>query len=179
MSVVDSILDPIRHHRLIQGLDKVCEVANVPPQYVHQSMIGVCGPQEVEWVRRLHELKREGVAGLVLDGVSNSQGRCFAIAGALLRNFKDARVISLNTLLSASEKDEMPDPTILLIPNLYLKSYGKTMTAWRLQAIYDLLLARMASSKSTVVFVEDFAAMTAEYGPLFAELLNNYWRVEE
>jgi hypothetical protein len=171
---MNSILDPVIHSRLITDLRNICQTANVLPSYVHSSMASICSATEVDWVRNFRDNQHEG-HGLVLSCKESPEDRMMAIAGALLRNFIDARVMSLTTMLDQREHGVMPDCTVLLVPNLYLRASGKTLPSWRVQVLYDTLLARMTSGKPTVVYVEDMHALESEYGRVFADHLTHHY----
>lgn len=174
----DSILSEVEHDRLIQDLEQVCTIANVPQLFVHHSMKQWCKKEEVDWVKNFNKYRQEK-AGLVLVGVTNistlknPQQRMMAIAGALLRNFIDVRVYSLNQVVA--KDGPPPEPSVMVILNLYMSMYGKTMASWEVQGSYDLLLSRMVASKPTIMFVHDMELLRKEYGDLYADHLEqNY-----
>lgn len=175
---MNSILDPVHHQRLIADLEHVCQTANVLPMYVHQSMKGIAHPDEIEWVKHFRDHQTNGT-GMVITGSESPETRMMSIAGALIRNFVDARVISLTNMLSLREMNALPDCTVMLVPNLFLRSAGKALPAWKVQIVYDILLARMTSNRPTVVYVEDLDALAAEYGRVFKDHLSqNYLTVD-
>jgi hypothetical protein len=116
---------------------------------------------------------------LVLEAVHRPDTRCQAIAASLIRNYVDARVIPLNTLVEAITQGSVPSPTVLLIPNLYMKATVKNLPAWRVQAVYDLLLLRAARNKPTVVYVESLKGVVETYGQPFHDFLNGFRLVHE
>ena len=80
-------------------------------------MTKYCGPVEVDWVKRFWHHLRAGVPGLVLEGVTRPDTRCQSIAAALVRNYVDARMVPLNSLIdSTMNGNHPPSPTVLLIP---------------------------------------------------------------
>lgn len=175
---MNSLLDPVEHSRLIADLEGICTTANVQQIYVHQSMSKFCSPTEIKWVADFRENRAMGVGGLLLTGVLGE--RYQAIAGALLRNFIDARVVSVNQLVAASNSNgkhvvEIPDPTVLVIPNLFVSSYGKAMTSWQIQALYDILLGRLTSNRPTVAYIESVAGLSEAFGVVFAEHLTTHF----
>lgn len=167
-------LDPVRHERILMDMEHIRSVANIPLEYLQNSMVKVCTPAEVDWVRNFHT-HRATKAGLVLSGVPDSEAHCLAITGALVRNFVDARVMPLNTALQAIESNTLPDPTVMVIPNFYQKSFGKTLPAWKVSALYDLLLSRFTSGRPTVIAVEDLASMEQGYGPFIVDHLKTHY----
>lgn len=172
--VQDSMLDPVRHARLLQDLEHVCTVANVPRMFVHQSMKAHCDAQEIDWVVNFR-MYRETTAGLLIVGKPNPDTRSMAICGALIRNFIDARIVPLNTLMDSIESSVVPDPTVLIIPNLFVTQVGKALPAWKIQQVYDLLLSRFTKNKPTVVAVEHSENLRTAYGQAFSQhLLAHY-----
>lgn len=169
------IMDPVAHARLIADLPHICDVAGVRPSFMEESMVGYCSPAEVEWVRQFPQKFKMGKLdlGLVLEGVSKSSTRCQAIAAALIRNFIDARVIPLNRLLEMHNEGQVPMPTVLLIPNLYVSAVGTGIPAWRIQVAYDLLLQRSVKNKSSVVCIEEMGSLGMAYGAHFVDFLSD------
>ena len=139
-----------------------------------------CGPVEVDWVKRFWFYLRQGVPGLLLHGISRPDTRCQSMAAALVRNYVDARVIPLNTLIEGNiNGNHAPSPTVLLIPNLFMSAMGKNIPAWRVQAMYDVLLERSTKSKPTVAYVEDLKGLVTMYGEPFRDFLSRFTLVEE
>jgi hypothetical protein len=173
-----TVLDPIRHRTILDDIDHICQTAGISQYFLANSMMDVCGPEEVEWVR--HFPKNRAVsAGLVLTDGSNVSNRMMYMAGALIRNFTDARVFPINTVLRLAKTGELPTPTVMLIPNLYVKAGGsaKGLAHWDVQAIYDVLLERQAASKPTVLFIEDMDAVSQAYGNVFRDFLENNYKI--
>ena len=137
-------------------------------------MVGVAEPKEIAWVKNYRKV-REDFSGVIFEGTKNTEARMSAICGALIRNFIDARFVSLNNLLSKSDFDH-EDATVLLVPNLYVLTHGgKPLTAWQIQHVYDLLLSRMTTGKQTLLYVENLESLGNDYGSVFQEhLSNNY-----
>lgn len=170
-----SILDAVVHARLLQDLDHICLTANIPPLYLHQSMAVHCSASEMEWVQNypLHRLSTLG--GLCLTG-KNSESRCMAICAALLRNFIDARVVTLNQLVESAGKPDTQSPSVLIVPNLYVTTHGKSLTSWQIQSLYDILLSRYTTNRPTVVYIEDKQGVLNAYGSLLYEHLEQHFR---
>lgn len=166
-----AVLDPVAHERIIKDMDHVVAVANIPKNFLDRSMLDTCGDQEVAWVRDFNRTRGE-VAGLVLHNQSNADTRCMLIVAALVRNFVDARIVSLSTLLDSGDP---PDPTVMVIPNFYQKSFGKTLPAWKVSHLHDVLISRFTASKPTVLVVEDFNALAMSYGQGTADFLQQHF----
>lgn len=172
---MNGVLDQQYHARIIADRDKICSVAGIHMKFLAESMTLHCGEVEVDWVKKFHRYESEGVPGLLLVNTLRPDVCCQAIAGALVRNHIDARVIPLNTLLDALEAGEnMIAPHVLLIPNFYMSMGGKGFPAWKIQILYDLMLARSQQMKSSVVCVEDMNGLKQYYGVPFYNYLNSY-----
>jgi hypothetical protein len=171
METPAEVIDKVVHRQIIAEMARVCEVANVPEQYVRRSMRGVCKDVEVEWVRSFNIRRAEGLAGLVVEGTVDTQKRCMAITGTLVRNFVDARIMSVNSVVD--DQVGAGTPTVLVIPNLYIKTKDTkaALSPWQVQKLYDVLLTRFASNKPTVVCIENMPGLRTDYGAAFAEHL--------
>jgi hypothetical protein len=170
------VLDPIRHARIIQDLQNVCMTAGIQSKYLHESMTKTCEADEVDWVRNFHKDRADGLPGLVLSKITHPDAHCQAIAAALVRNFIDARVVPINTLMASRE--EGLTPTVLLIPNLLVVTAGKSSPPWVVQAMFDLLLQRSVQNKPTVACVDSFADVLQIYGVPFSDFLSTFKQVE-
>ena len=168
-----TVLDPVRHLRLIADLDHIAGVAGVNTSYIRESMTSHCDSVEIDYVMNFR-LYRESVSGLLIIGKDDIEERCFAICGAFIRNFIDARVVTLTTLLDAAESHATPDPTVLIVPNFYMSAYGKTLPAWKIATIYDILLQRAAENRPTILGMDNFLAMKQSYGGSIVNHLKKY-----
>lgn len=178
--MTQGLLDAKEHSRIIADFERVCTIAGIQGHFLYESMTTYCGPIEVDWVKKFWKHKSAGVPGLLLRGVSRPDTRCQSMAAALVRNFVDARVIPLNTLLEAASNGSIPpSPTVLLIPNLFMSAMGKSVPAWRVQVMYDLLLDRSIKSKPTVAYVEDLDGVVKMYGEPFRDFLSRFTIVTE
>jgi hypothetical protein len=166
-----SVLDQSRHARLIADIDHICAIARVPRLYVETSMKQHCDAAEVEYVVNFR-LYRASVGGLVISEKKNPDTRIMAICGAFVRNFIDARVYSLTDILEAVQDKDVPEPTVMLIPNLYVPSLPK----WKSSLLYDVLLRRLTSNLPTVVAVESMMDLRKDYGETFFQHLTSHYK---
>jgi hypothetical protein len=175
------VLDSVRHERILADIDNICSRAGIPKQMLSKSAVGICNITELNWLKKFPQF-RAANTGLLLTGkhVPAPDIKMMTMAAVLLRNHIDARVITLQTLLDIHKGgNEVPDPTVLLIPNLYQRLGGKGIPSWQLQIAYDILLARFTAGKVSVVYSEHIDHMAAEFGSLLpAHLLANYVQSE-
>lgn len=160
------------HNRLVLDKERICAQAGLQPRYFQQSMTDVCSAAEIEWVKHFKKYRIEGVPGLVITKLPQADTRCQLICAALIRNYIDARVVPLNSLLEGGV--DPLEPTVLVLPNLYVDVGAKQFPAWKVQQLYDLLLSRTVRSKPTVAYVENMAQIAGAYGKPFVEFLNTF-----
>jgi hypothetical protein len=181
-TTIDSkVLDAKVHGRLIADLRRIARRANVAPRAITTPMAEVCSPAEVEWVKGLREHMREGIAGLMLVGnPERIEERMAAIAGACIRNFVDARVMSLQEVLAHMKAGDMPKPTVLLVPNFFVPyEKGGSVAKWEVSALLGLLMDRYSAGVLTIVYVDNVPLLGREYGPMIREHLLNYYDKHE
>ena len=173
-----SVLDKEVHARLIQDMDHVCATANIPPLYVHRRMAEFCPDADIKFVKDYRRLRAEGQGGYMITGKA-SEPRCMAMVGAFLRNFIDARLVTINQLIEGAKEGIVSDPTVLVCPNLFVSTFGKALTSWQIQSVFDILLARMTQGKLTVVYVEDLKDLADKYGLMVHDHLATHFLTEE
>lgn len=176
--VIDSVLDKEKHQRLIQDIDHIADTANIPTAAIHRSAVGFVSSSELDWLRHFNAY-RTNKAGLVIVGEpeSNPEDKCVAITAALVRNFIDARFMAVNSVLTAAEDGNLPEPTVLVIPNLFVCSAGgkNALPAYKIQTVYDVLVRRMALNRPSVLYIENLDQCNLAYGGFFVRhLKQNY-----
>lgn len=167
------------HDRLVADIDNYAIDAGILPSWISLPLSETCSQAEVKWVRRFNFHKLEGHTGLVLQGTDvDFADRMAAIAGALVRNFIRARVITVSRLMEEIEAGEPPHQyTCLLIPNFYIgKSNGGMLAEWKAARLLDFLLERHMAGKQTVVSVSNLNHLTTEYGSGFTSLFQKSYQ---
>jgi hypothetical protein len=163
------------HARIIADRERICAVAGIQEKHLQESMIEYCRPAEIDWVRHFKKYRAAGIPGLVITYSQRPRIICQAIAGALLRNYTDARVMSLEFVLDEHlHGGDLLGPDVLLVPNLYDPALGATVPSWKIHVLYDLLLARTIQSRINVLYVKSLEGLTSSYGQSFADYLADY-----
>lgn len=171
------------HQPLVRHIDRFAKDANISPECIWTPLATVCGPEEVGWVLDFKFHRSNKVSGLAYVGWSPDpriEDRMAAIAGALIRNFINARVMTVHTLIDIAGEGAVPEASCLLIPNFFLgKARGGDMPPWKISVLFDALLERRAMGVQTVLYVCDFKDMAVEYGAALRDHLQaHYVRVE-
>lgn len=172
------ILDPGVHGRMLMDLDRVTTQAGIPVSAIWTPLSKVCTlPVEIQWTKRFWLHAQSGVSGLLYLGTGFQPPvieRFFALAGALVRNFVDARVMTVQDVI---ERRSGGDPMLfsaLLIPNFCLGGNVGKLTDWKMSELSGLLLERFSAGKQTVLYAESEQALSV-YGTVFVEHLNRYF----
>ena len=97
------VLNPEQHDRIVANIVAFAKDAGIQPRWLWTRMSEVCGPDEMEYVRRFKRHRAEGkIYGLVYFRATeeaNPEAHMSAMAGCLVRNFIRARVMQVGTLL--------------------------------------------------------------------------------
>ena len=171
------VLRPEVHHRLVQDLPRIALTANIPPTYIYTSMVGTCGPQEVDWVRTLKNHHEHNIAGMAFVGmIPNVEDRMMHIAGACIRNYLDARVMTVQEVIEKQKAGAMPEPRVLLIPNFFLKKdSGGDIPSWQVSSLLGLLYSRFAKQLHTVLYVQNLHSLAEAYGVSFSGHIQSHY----
>jgi len=163
------------HERLVADIKGVVQQAGINETYVWTSMRKHCGSDEVKYVSniKLHAEREDPIFGMAYVGkISGSavNDRMMAIAGACLRSYINAKVMTLQEVIDAMKSGLMPSPTVLLIPNFFLgRGDGGHIADWEVSSLIGLLYKRQQEGKQTVLYVSDWAGMKAQYGQVFED----------
>lgn len=171
------------HDRLVANLDEFARDAGIQPKWVWTKLADVCGPDEIEYFRAYRRHRAGGeVQGLIyLRGTpeADPEARMAALAGAFVRNFVRARVMTLATVMDQVKAGGV-DATVLLIPNFCLSpKEGGVVAKWQTQILYDLLLQRSQSSQQTILYATDVKELEAQYGSALARFIERHYEPVE
>ncbi len=174
------VLDPSVHGRLVANLEGYARRANImEPMILHKMSQFDCSKEEIQYVKTLRSAAQKGLYGLVYHGKETKpvMTRMMAVAGACLRNFLDAKVMTIQELLADIKAGEPPDATALLVPNFFIeRAEGGRIADWHIAELLGVLYARMARGQQTFLYVSDFDALRKTYGDPIASHLQTHFR---
>jgi len=175
------VLDPKIHGQLVKEIESVARRANIPVQMVWTSMKDVCSQAEIDYVRELRKKSAQGSLGLIYVGSQKDEqpviNRMSLVAAACVRNYINAKVMTLVDVIKQTQDGSMPTPTVLLIPNFYTMANVKT-PAWRLALLLDMLYSRQQEVLQTFLYVYDMDKLENEFGSTFAEHLKRFETID-
>jgi hypothetical protein len=166
------VLNPEVHARLVADIDRIALDAGIPKRWIWTPVADVLEDHEVEWLRTFRRQEKAGRAYIGLSFTPDLETRMAAMAGALVRNFIRARVMTANQVIDALADKAMPHLTCLLIPNLYAES-GQPQ--WRVNLLHDLLIDRRNRELQTVVGVTSVKDLERDYGASMASFIKSHY----
>ena len=167
-AAASELFDSEYHAELLRNLPQITREANIPERVVYTPMQEHCGAQAVDFMRHLKQHSENGMYGLVFHGLQHGvpiQEKMMLMAGAALRNYVHAKVQTLQDVLQDVKAGNFPTATLLLIPNFSIaKDEGGHVADWDLSNLVALLIKRQLEGKQTVVYVNNFQDLEADYG---------------
>lgn len=158
------ILDRVHHARLVADIDRIARQAGIPRRYIWTPLANNVSAAEQGWVRQFHQHGAAGLCGLLLvgkpDGISH---RMASITGALLRNFVDARLVTLQDLLAQARDGSAVNCTCLAVPNFGMTD-GSKLPVWQTAGLLGVLTERFQANRQTVLHVPSLEKAGHEWG---------------
>ena len=168
----DGVLHERTHEQLLVRLPGAAQRAGVPAEAICRHLQNYVDDEEREWVREVLRLRSAPPAGLVYVGRwrGGVDGRMDGIAGAMVRNFIDARVMQVRRAI-----EEKPRSLVLLIPN-FLPEQG-SMPGWEMGQAAELVLERIHGGLCTVLHVADMDNLKMAAGQGMVDTLGRNCKV--
>jgi hypothetical protein len=181
------ILDPEYHKELVADIDSIAATAGLGKSHVpliYTPLTNLCGPEEREWLTEYSNFVATGdTAGIFFSGVFEEPSvldRMLAMTACFLRNYVDARILTVQEVLSILKAGGEVKGSVLFIPNFYLPSSAEgSIPKWQISDLYGLLLSRHRDGLQTVLYVKNKASFEADYGQELARfVISNYLEFE-
>lgn len=174
----NGVLNHEAHSRLVQRKDEFASDAGIPASFIWTPLEATC-PTEAEqvWVRQFRRHRQEGYSGLLYLGIGfepTLEVRMCGIAGALLRNFIRARVMSMETVYQTMRQGETPEATCLLLPTFADSKPDDRRSG----LVSDLVMERWHTQGSqTVVRATSYDQLGAVYGSFVRDHIRAHYVV--
>ena len=171
------VIDYDTHFRLVPNIEVYAKQAGIPEHYVYHTSIGILEGKEVKYAKTWNELPSKHVFGGYYTQKSEGyMERIYSIIGLSLRNYIDARIITLQDLITALKNGESIDNTLVCIPNLSVhKNSGGDVPSWQLSIVVGWLLGRINGKKQTIIYFEDTNTLKQQYGSLVETHIYNHF----
>lgn len=178
-SVFESkILDREYHGRLIADLERLSRKAGIPAQYVWSRLSDYCSEEEIAWVRKM---RSEEDHGLIITSSSAQvpvECKMMAMVGAFLRNYINARMLSVQEVVAMVKNSGAVPPTVALVPNFSMaKSEAASVAPWDSALLLSWLYSRLVDGQKTVLFVGSMKTLEEVYGEAMLKHLKTHYRI--
>jgi len=173
------VLKPMEHFQLVEDLHRFCLEAGVAEDYVTHSMLDYCnGFAEIDWMRNYPSHIEEGCYGAVFVDSPKILTRMSAMVGCCLRNYIQARLTTVQTLISELKDGNLPIEDLLAITNFCLpKTKGGGIPTWQLPLLIGMLYERFAHKRYTVLYVSSMNDVKAQYGTVISQHIEDYFEI--
>lgn len=182
--LVAGTFDPDYHSPLMADRVKILATAGIPESILWAPLSAFVTQQEIDWVvnYKAHVHKRK--YGLIHVGLYNQVSvmeRQSVMVASLLRNYQDARLITMSNTLKMLKEESMPIPRVLAIPDFAPGSAdAKAVPEWIARMVYSMLVERYQGGKQTILGVSDMPQVTKIYGvEVYNHLWNSFTRIKE
>lgn len=161
-----------KHKRLLDNLTEYAATAGIDQSWVYYSMNGTLPDDVIAWVRDYNMSKSSGLI-IKAGDAADCPMVCAAslIVAAFLRNYIDARVMSIHALVSETKAGRYEDPTVLILSNF---ATGDTLAKWEITTVSSILIERQLKGKRTVLFAKSMTVISSLYGDNLAYILSGY-----
>ena len=175
------LIDEVAHIQLLSDIAGYTRTAGIPEHFVWTSANEYCGEDEIEYIGTIKKslTDRDGLCnGMVYVGdVEGSpiNERMMAIAGVCLRNYINAKVMTVQAVLDGIKQGTMPtNVSVLLIPNFFsARADGGRIAEWEVANLLGLLYQRQQDGKHTILHVSSMKELGTEYGKSFKKHLQS------
>lgn len=171
------VLNPRQHFNLVEELPKYCLVAGISTKFVTHSMLDFCnGNPEIDWMRSFPAHAENNTFGAVFIGSDDVLVRMSAMVGCALRNYIQARLVTIQTIISELKDGVVPDEDLLCISNFCLpKAQGGAIPSWQLPIIIGMLYDRYIQQKQTILYVSSLGDIKSQYGVVIHKHIISYF----
>jgi hypothetical protein len=175
-AIEEGLINETTHERLLSDLPHWARQAGIPEKFVFSSVYEFCtDEEEIKYVSSLLDPESQPIGMMYIGKVGGASinDRMMAIAGVCLRNYINAKVMTVQDVITNLREGDMPSPTVLLIPNFFLSSdNGGRIPEWLVSGLLGLLYKRQQEDKQTVLYISSIPELKSEYGPAFIEHIN-------
>lgn len=175
------IIDEVQHIQLLSDIAGYTRTAGIPEHFVWTSASEYCDGAELDYIGTIKQslTDRDGLNnGMVyvgdVEGAPINE-RMMAIAGVCLRNYINAKVMTVQAVLDALKQQTMPsNVSVLLIPNFFsARADGGRIAEWEVANLLGLLYQRQQDGKHTILHVSNMKELGDEYGKAFKKHLQS------
>ncbi len=175
-AVKKGILDEDHHHPLIRRIDFFSKQCRVPVPFICMEAKRFMTTNQREAIKNWRETQDDGCKGFFFHGSPDkSITEVFlTAAGWMIRNSIDARIYTANEIVLSMQEDDLPDCTVLFIPDLVIGN--KAVVEWVGRLITGALIQRATADLFTIVYADNQHHPETVYGQTLAKHIHNLYQ---
>lgn len=154
----EGVIKEDKHGRLIPDIEHYARGAGIHPQFIYRKAANWCSESELDWLRGLPTMEHTMMGGYYTGYPAGTSidVRMMAMAGALVRNFIPAKVVTVDEVLEGVKGD------VWFLPDFFLE--GAALPGWKAQELLQRLHKHFAAMNRAVLYVESMSKMKGAYG---------------
>jgi len=170
------------HMSLVKNLDKISLATGVPKKFIWtEDTDNVCTKHEWKFIVKCRKYRSDGYAGLIITNnstqIHSAEEKMMMMAGKLIRNFIDARLVIVQDLLDEMKEGYKDDSDVLLIPNFFIPKKGIALPDWQVNTLQGLLIKRLCAGDLTILYVQSMDDLKKSYGAAMYNHLNQHYKI--
>lgn len=170
------ILNYQKHWRMVSNIEMYAEQSGIPEYFIYHTSEGILLPQDVKYLEEFSSQFIKGISGAVFEGKENFIDRMYSMVGVLIRNFVDARFITLQDLIKEIKSGNSPKSKLICIPNFALdKSEGGNVATWEMSNVLSWMLNSHSQGRQVVIYVETLDYINQQYGGVLRTHIDNHF----
>lgn len=170
------ILNYQKHWRMVQNIGMYAEQSGIPEYFIYHTSEGILESKDVEYLEKFSNHFINGISGAVIESNHNFIDRMYSMVGVLIRNFIDARFITLQDLIKEIKSGNSPKSKLICIPNFALdKSEGGNVATWEMSNVLSWMLNSHSQGRQVVIYVETLDYINQQYGGVLRTHIDNHF----
>jgi hypothetical protein len=155
------VLHPQFHDRLVANIDQIASRAGLGVQHRHLIWTSAdLNKAEMQLCEAAVLMARHQVPWTApklgicyTKSQADAERKMLAMAGLLVRNFVDARVMGRMDIVAERKSGASIDATVVMVPDFALPEYVESMPAWERQHMMEFVHERIREGLPTCIFV--------------------------
>lgn len=162
------------HRYLIENLEELCSLVNVPPAFLHKSASTYCTDAELTPLKNYNYYLRDGEPGLLyIGGMANPLQKFSAMAAMTLRNLNNTKLMHLSQAIQSAVEENIPKHRIVFIPNFATEGSSKLQN-YPSDMFLQFLYTRFSSGLYTVLYASNQEAIDSQHSKTTSQLTSTF-----
>ncbi len=165
-----------KHRRLVMNIGMYAEAAGIPEFYIYNSAKQILNEDALDYLTGWGLNSERAVGGAWFSGINNCTDSMYAMVGVMLRNFKDAKYITIQDLIAGVKSGKPPESRLVCIPNFALdKAQGGDVASWELAHVVGWMLSAHGAGQQVVAYCQTPELVNSIYGGVLDRHFDNHF----